>query len=151
MDVINAKGVNGQMTVNDDTVVITRKGALAFMTRGLKGDKTIPLDRISAVQMKNAGTLTNGYLQLTLSGGNESRGGLMDATKDENSVMFNKKQQPEFDAVKTAIEERRRAMRAPAAAAPDPMEQLAKAAELHKAGILTDEEFAAKKKQLLGL
>ncbi len=31
------------------------------------------------------------------------------------------------------------------------MSQLAKAAELHKAGILTDEEFAAKKKQLLGL
>jgi hypothetical protein len=33
----------------------------------------------------------------------------------------------------------------------DPMGQLAKVAELHKAGVLTDEEFAAKKKQLLGL
>jgi len=32
---------------------------------------------------------------------------------------------------------------------PDPAEQLAKLAELHKAGILTDEEFAIKKADLL--
>lgn len=41
---------------------------------------------------------------------------------------------------------------APAAPAePDSMDQLKKLAELHQAGVLTDEEFAAKKAQLLGL
>jgi hypothetical protein len=42
---------------------------------------------------------------------------------------------------------------APQAAPPqdDPMEQLRKVAELHQQGILTDEEFAAKKAQLLGI
>lgn len=45
---------------------------------------------------------------------------------------------------------------APAAAAPgspaasDPLETLAKLADLHKAGVLTDAEFAAKKAELLG-
>jgi len=34
---------------------------------------------------------------------------------------------------------------------PDPAEELQKMAELHKQGILTDEEFAAKKKQILGI
>jgi hypothetical protein len=36
-----------------------------------------------------------------------------------------------------------------AAAAPDPADQLAKLAELHKAGVLTDDEFAEKKTELL--
>jgi hypothetical protein len=33
----------------------------------------------------------------------------------------------------------------------DPTEELKKLAELHEQGILTDEEFAAKKKQILGI
>jgi hypothetical protein len=40
---------------------------------------------------------------------------------------------------------------APAAAAADPTEQLKKLAELHDAGVLTDEEFAASKKKALGI
>ena len=37
------------------------------------------------------------------------------------------------------------------AAAPDSTAELQKLAELHNQGILTDEEFAAKKKQILGI
>jgi hypothetical protein len=39
---------------------------------------------------------------------------------------------------------------APAAAAPDPIEQLRQLGELHQQGVLTDEEFAAQKARLLG-
>ena len=42
-------------------------------------------------------------------------------------------------------------MQAPAPAAPDAATQIKQLAELHDQGILTDEEFAAKKKQLLGI
>jgi hypothetical protein len=38
-----------------------------------------------------------------------------------------------------------------AAPAPDPIEQLKQLGALHEQGILTDEEFAAKKKQVLGI
>jgi hypothetical protein len=38
----------------------------------------------------------------------------------------------------------------PAAPAADPIEQLKELAELHQQGVLTDEEFAAQKAQLLG-
>jgi hypothetical protein len=38
----------------------------------------------------------------------------------------------------------------PAAAAPDPIEQLKQLAELHSQGVLTDDEFAAQKAKLLG-
>lgn len=39
---------------------------------------------------------------------------------------------------------------APASAQPDVMDQLKKLADLHAAGVLTDEEFSAKKTELLG-
>jgi hypothetical protein len=39
---------------------------------------------------------------------------------------------------------------AAAPAAPDPLDQLKKLDELHKAGAVTDEEFTSKKQQLLG-
>lgn len=38
---------------------------------------------------------------------------------------------------------------APAPTASDPMEELTKLGELHKAGVLTDEEFSAKKAEIL--
>jgi hypothetical protein len=40
---------------------------------------------------------------------------------------------------------------APAAETADPSAQIQELAKLHDQGILTDEEFAAKKKQLLGI
>ena len=40
---------------------------------------------------------------------------------------------------------------APAEAAPDMSDELTKLAQLHTQGILTDEEFAAKKAQILGI
>ncbi|MFM8155635.1 MAG: SHOCT domain-containing protein [Actinomycetes bacterium] len=40
---------------------------------------------------------------------------------------------------------------APAASDEDPMAQVQKLAELHKQGILTDEEFAAAKAKVLGI
>jgi putative oligomerization/nucleic acid binding protein len=39
---------------------------------------------------------------------------------------------------------------APAAAEPDKFEELKKLGELHDAGVLTDEEFAAQKAKILG-
>jgi membrane protease subunit (stomatin/prohibitin family) len=39
---------------------------------------------------------------------------------------------------------------APAAAAPDPYEELKQLGALHEQGILTDEEFAAQKAKILG-
>jgi Short C-terminal domain len=38
----------------------------------------------------------------------------------------------------------------PAAAAPDPIEQLKQLGELHQQGVLTDEEFAQQKAKVLG-
>ena len=86
-----AQGVNGQLAVTPDRIIIYRNGFLAFLTQGLKGDKEIPLANITAVQMKQPGLATNGYIQFSILGGIDGRGGLFDATNDENTVMFSKK------------------------------------------------------------
>jgi hypothetical protein len=61
--------------------------------------------------MKNAGRMTRGYIQFAFTGGREAKGGLLQATRDENTVMFDRGHQKEFDAIKFAIEEHRTHLR----------------------------------------
>ncbi|PEP46834.1 MULTISPECIES: DUF4429 domain-containing protein [Bacillus] len=150
---MEATGVNGQLQIDGNKIVIKRKGMLAKMTQGLKGDKDIQIKQLSSIQFKPAGTFTNGYIQFTFSGGKEDKGGLFDATKDENTIMFNKKQQPNFIKVKALIEQKMDEFHSPAPthAPADVADQIKKLADLRDSGILTNEEFDAKKKQLLGI
>ena len=99
-----AKGVNGQIEIVGKKIMISRKGAMALMTHGLKGDKEILISQISSIQYKKAGVMTNGYIQFAFVGGQEAKRGLMQSTQDENSIVFNKWQQPAFDEVKSQID-----------------------------------------------
>jgi hypothetical protein len=150
---IEAAGTGGQLAFDGQYVTITRNGFLARATHG-RGDKKIPITAISAVQWKPAG-ITNGFLQLSIGGADRqaAKGGrTMNAAKDENSVVFTKKQQPAFEQLRTALEQAIAERHAPAAPAPatSVADELAKLAELHQQGILTDQEFAAQKQRLLG-
>jgi hypothetical protein len=132
-------------------VTIKRKGALAKMTQGMKGDKRIPMANITSVQFKPATNLTNGYLQFSLTGSSENKGGLMDATKDENSVMFRKGSTADFVTIKDHIEAYlTNRIGGGGPAAPDLADQLTKLAALRDQGILNDDEFQAQKTKLLG-
>lgn len=101
---VEVEGVNGQIRLTKNRVIISRKGAKAFVTQGLKGDKEIPISRITAIQFKPADNLTNGYLQFSIEGGLESKGGVFAATQDENTVMFSVFQQPVFEEVKRYVD-----------------------------------------------
>ena len=102
---MEAKGINGILVLGKGYVEIVRKGFMSFMTQGLKGNKKIAIKQISAVQFKPAGLMTNGYIQFSFIGGKESKAGLFMATQDENTVMFKKKQQSDFERIKDKIEE----------------------------------------------
>lgn len=102
---IIVKGLQGGSIIYDGRkIIIKRKGFLAFAAHGIKEDKSIPLKFITAVQFKNAG-LGNGYIQFSIMGGREAKGGLFQGVYDENTILFNKKQQPEFEKLKELIEE----------------------------------------------
>ena len=100
-----AQGINGKLIFGKGFIEIVRKGVMSFLTQGLKGNKKIAIKQISAVQFKPCGTFTNGYIQFSFIGGKESKGGILAGTQDENTIMFKKKQQPEFEKIKDIIEE----------------------------------------------
>ncbi len=155
--VYSMTGVAGLLNVYETKVEITSTGLLGFLNKGMKGAKTIPFHSITAIQFKEAGTITSGYLQFTMPGGNESRGGLMAAVKDENTLMFTKLNNGNEQAreIETYIENQVQDLRAPkpvaAIAQASMADELKKLAELKTQGILSDDEFQAAKRRLIGL
>jgi hypothetical protein len=157
MEIISAKGHNGQVTFDGDFITITRKGFLGRTTIG-KSEKRIPAGAITSVQWKPPGAMMNGSISFSLAGGNETKSRFgsqtRDAAKDENAVIVTKKQAAAFLALRVAIERKiaerynPTAAEAPAAA-PDVMEQLRQLAQLRDSGVVSEEEFAAKKADLL--
>ena len=82
--------------------------------------------------------------------GNSEATGTLFSLPDENTVIFNTKQQPDFELIKEEVEKRMQAGSIPSSSllAAD---EIAKLADLRDKGILTEAEFQQKKKQLLGL
>lgn len=147
------KGYNGTLILTD-TGVIIKRGAKGFLLGGgmLRGDKTIPYSSIVAVQLKKAG-MTAGYIQLTLKGGSEAKSGLFQSATDENSINFHSafggNNNELFADAKRLIEERINSVNSPVKNSG--LDDLEKLASLKDKGIISEEEFQAKKKQLLGL
>lgn len=152
-----ARGQSGTVMFDGTFVTISRTG-LSRLTIG-KGDKRIPVASIAAVQWKPAGALVNGFIQFTLPGGVErrSRAGsqTFDAARDENSVVFTKKQAPEFEQMRQAVEQaiahryapQQQYAPAPAASVAD---ELMKLGQLVQQGLLSREEYEQQKARLLG-
>lgn len=151
--VFSMKGVNDFLNIFPDKVEITPRGILGTLNKGFKGTKTIPFHSITAVQFKQAGAVLSGYLQFTILGGVENRGGIFAATKDENTFMFaGTKANDEALKIKNYVEAEVAKLRSPkpAAVAPSSVaDELVKLADLKAKGILSDEEFAAAKAKLI--
>jgi hypothetical protein len=139
----------------DGNTVVLRRTMLGRINVG-KGEKRIPVRQITAIQIKPASPL-EGFIQFSIGGGNEvkSRFGRQswDARSDENSMPFALMEQAQFEALRDAIEASLAAptasTEAPAAVAPDALDQLRKLAELRDAGVLTEHEFTEKKAVLM--
>jgi hypothetical protein len=143
------KGYNGTVVLSATGLTIKR-GAKGFLLGGgkVRGDKTIPYTSIVAVQYKKPG-FTIGYLQLTLRGGSDPKAGVIEATEDENTVTFQRKKVAKrFLELKEIIE---RKMHESHVASNTQVEDLEKLAQLKEKGIITETEFAFKKKQILGV
>lgn len=145
------RGVQDQLEVYDTKVTITPKGVLGFLNKGIKGTKEIPFTSITAMQLKKA-RLTSGYIQFTVPGGNESRGGVFSATKDENTFMFAQKHNDLMTEIKDYIEGRIAQLRAPQPkeSVASLSDELQKLAQLHAQGVLSADEFQAAKNRLIG-
>jgi hypothetical protein len=94
-----------------------------------------------------------GYIQFVLLGSSESKGGLMAAQYDENTVMFNNVGEPEFEKIRDFVEQRIIALRdhgrTTVIQEADVADQILKLSQLRDQGILTEDEFQARKTKLL--
>ncbi|PEI77461.1 hypothetical protein CN526_26785 [Bacillus wiedmannii] len=139
------------ITIEGNFIRIKRKGALNFFNHGLDGEKTIDINNLTGIQVKKAG-FTNGYIQFIFLGSQESKKGVFAATQDENTVMFAKKEQKMADEIKEYIEGFLANKSKPQVAATvSGADEILKYKELLDQGVITEEEFQAKKKQLLGI
>jgi hypothetical protein len=153
MSICKVAGVQSELEVFEDRLTITPKGALGFLNHGLKGTKTIPFRSITAIQFKEVGGVTSGYIQFSLLGGIESRGGLFSAASDENTFMFSQEHDNANMAKIQAYIESRMGSSPAVQAVPSPVgvaDELAKLAGLRDQDILSDEEFRAAKAKLMG-
>jgi len=128
------------------------------MTTG-RGVKVIPVQSITGVRYRKAslGGTMRGYIEFTVPGAVEqrSRAGhvAVDELHNENAVVILRpKHNPEFEAIRDAVLaviEGRTAPAPPTSAADDAGAALQKLASLHDAGLLSDDEFAAKRAEII--
>lgn len=152
---IDVKGYNGQVSFDGQYITIMRKGFLARTSVG-KGEKRLHVGQITAVQWKPAGHMVNGFIQFTVPGGNERRSAFgsqtSSATRDENSVVFTRKQMPEFEHLRSALDEaiaRQHAPQHDGAGHASMADELAKLASLRDSGVISSADFEAGKARLL--
>ena len=151
--VYSMTGIQDLLEVFDDRVAISPQGIMGFLNKGIKGTKEIPFTSVIAIQFKEAGALFNGYLQFTIPGGNESKGGILAATKDENTFMFSgSKSNVAAKEIKKFIDAAIRKARSPqpTASSASLTDELQKLAALRASGVLTDDEFQSAKRKLIG-
>ena len=91
--------------------------------------------------------MTNGYIQFSFLGGKEAKGALFQAVKDENSIMFRISQQDDFKNVKSVIESLL-SQSIPAKSNFSFADEIEKYAKLKEKGVITDDEFIKKKREL---
>ena len=146
---------NGKYTIEVDSscIKITQKGFKNMLTKGLSGTKTYPFSSLTSIQFKEPG-FTTGYLQFILMGSVENKRGVSGAVNDENTILFIKKELPLILELKEYIEfkiNNKTTGSNIASSALTEADEILKYKKLLDQGILTQEEFDAKKKQLLNL
>lgn len=159
----NAGG--GSIELTEEGVIINKKntnmsgaGGLLDIAIGLatstKGDLLMPYGAIHSVNISQGGFMTPPFIQVLMTGEppvSDSEA----AMKTPSCLLFKKHMLAEFQVLKKEIEKRVAATKAgPSigkAATVSIADEIAKLGQLLSTGLLTQEEFDAKKKELLGL
>ena len=149
-EIASGSGMHKHLSVYEDRVELRAEGSA--LTNGLQGEKTIYYSDCTGVQFKLATRLFGGYVQFETA----SIAGQGDPYKSENSVPFRNSQNDLMTKVVEYVKDQIRKAKSSNGGtvineAPSSADELLKFKQLFDAGVITQEEFDAKKKQLLGL
>lgn len=156
---MKAIGYTGVLELLQDKVRIRRLtgGVLTrIMFGGIPREKSIFLKDISIINFNTAkkswaggGT---GFIQFVVKGApTPGSMRLRDIEADENAVTFGPNAAHDFEVIKEAIERKIATLQSGGGVKVSELDELEKLAKLRDKGIITSEEFNAKKKQILGL
>ncbi len=142
-----------KLIVYEDRVEITKKDTTSFFNT--MTSKTIPISSITSVQLKPPGKIIGGFIAFSIPGGNERQGSsTFNAVTDENAFVIFEDSYPAACKAKKYIDDaiaNRKTGSTSVVNQLSPAEEIKRFKELLDLGIITQEEFEAKKKQLLGL
>jgi len=150
---IEATGLNARVLLLKDVVRIQRIGWRNALSGASRIERDILISQIVSIQFVRAGVLSNGYIELKLMHYDESHKDDPDREPDDVIISFRPGQQKAFEAFREMLEAKMPAAGVTRTATPatTDLDQLEKLASLLDKGIITEEEFSRKKKQLLGL
>jgi hypothetical protein len=137
-----------------NTVPINMSGGavsmmFSAMTSSMK-TVTIPYDQISSVSITAGGWTSSPFIQI-LSGGERAITSDTEAQNNPSCVVFSKKDMKDASELKEEIERRVSASKSKNRGGPSSdADELMKFAELLKSGLISQEEFDAKKRKILG-
>ena len=155
-DVAVTTGLKKHIVVYEDKIVLTAKGSLR--TNIEYGEKTIYYEDCTGIQFRKASTMMAGYLQIETASGlgmTDNKAFYSNNYGSENSITFRKVQNDLMEEIaeyiKKQIEGAKRSKHTQTVVSLSSADEIKKFKELLDSGVITQEEFEAKKKQLLGL
>ncbi len=142
--------VVGTLKVYDDRCIVSsKKNFLNFLVgKFAQGEKVFYYSDITSIQFKEPDMLSDGFIEFETAGSHGKGSG--SGYVSENRFAFGKKQLTEMLEVRKLVEEKVKNNKAgvPTSSTADELQKFKK---LLDDGIITQEEFDAKKNQLLGL
>ena len=161
---MSLKGTNGVLSVFDDHIEISRENAFGKIAQGNRGARTIYYCDLTSVEYRKPTILANGYIKFIVSGTTDVDASVnylgttkTESLQDPNTLIlraFNKKTPIEAEQAYTTISDKIAAQKVPQTPSPStlsvsPTDELIKYKALLDAGVLTQEEFDARKTRLL--
>ena len=145
-------GGRAEITIDNNILTIKRKGINSFVVHGMNSEKTIRIENITGIHYKKSG-LSAGYIQFIVMGSQETKGKLHDNLKDENTVGFVGKKYNQYALEIKEYIENYNFNKNPIGNQniKSPFEQIKELKELLDMGVISQEEFEIKKKELLNL
>lgn len=147
------------LEVYETYLIIEFVNSGSFMANAMKGGgnggKRLNISDISAIQFKEPAAASVGFMQFSYPGSVDSKAGVLGAINDENSVLISPENLELAREIYNYIEKRREEIKQSPTG--QTFQSLSTADEILKfknlldSQIITQEEFDAKKRQLLGL
>ena len=153
------KCANGILKVYEEKVVISRNTFGGFISQSLKGDRTIFYNDLIGIEYRKPTIMVNGYIKFIIAGVQETHQNMgklnaiaLNVSRDPNALIlraFNKEVPKKSEEINNYILEKIQKQKTSNTNNISSADEIMKFKELLDQGIITQEEFEKKKKELL--